>query len=51
MLFRSDVKTVIVDGKILMKDYKVLVLNEEEVMTKAKEHAMKLAEKAKAKTK
>jgi Cytosine deaminase and related metal-dependent hydrolases len=45
----SDVKTVIVDGKILMKDYKVLVLNEEEVMAKAKEHALKLVEKAKAK--
>ena len=45
----SDVKTVIVDGKILMKDYKVLVLNEEEVTAKAKEHALKLAKKSKTK--
>ncbi|MDR0767865.1 MAG: amidohydrolase family protein [Methanosarcinales archaeon] len=41
----SDVKTMIVDGKILMQDYKVLVMDEEEVMRKAKERALSLAEK------
>ncbi|MBZ3936080.1 amidohydrolase family protein [Methanimicrococcus blatticola] len=45
----SDVKTMIVDGKILMENYKVLVMDEEEVMKKAKECAFSLAERAKPK--
>ncbi|MDV0445629.1 5-methylthioadenosine/S-adenosylhomocysteine deaminase [Methanimicrococcus sp. At1] len=45
----SDVKTMIVDGKILMEDYNVLVMDEEEVMKKAKECAYSLAERAKQK--
>jgi 5-methylthioadenosine/S-adenosylhomocysteine deaminase len=46
----ADVKTMIVDGKILMEDYKVLVMDEQEVIRKAKEHAYALAKKAKQKT-
>lgn len=45
----SDVKTMIVDGKILMEDDKVLVMDEEEVMKKAKDCALSLAERAKQK--
>ena len=39
----SDVKTMIVDGKILMEDYSVLVLNEAEVIENAKKCALELA--------
>ncbi|MDL2261270.1 amidohydrolase family protein [Methanimicrococcus sp. OttesenSCG-928-J09] len=46
----SDVKTMIVDGKILMENYKVLVMDEEEVMKKAKVCALSLAERAKQKS-
>ncbi|WNY22891.1 5-methylthioadenosine/S-adenosylhomocysteine deaminase [Methanimicrococcus hongohii] len=45
----SDVKTMIVDGKILMQDYNVLVMDEKEIMKKANECALSLAERAKAK--
>ena len=45
----SDVKTMIVDGKILMEDYKVLTMDEAEVIRKAKEHALSLAERARRK--
>ncbi|WNY28608.1 5-methylthioadenosine/S-adenosylhomocysteine deaminase [Methanimicrococcus stummii] len=42
----SDVKTMIVDGKILMEDYKILVLDEKEVIEKANERAHSLAARA-----
>ncbi|WNY25218.1 amidohydrolase family protein [Methanolapillus millepedarum] len=45
----SDVKTMIVDGKVLMEDYAVLSINETEVMEKAKACALGLAERAKNK--
>ena len=41
----NDVKTMIVDGKILMEDYIVLAMDEQEVIKKAKEHAYALAER------
>jgi 5-methylthioadenosine/S-adenosylhomocysteine deaminase len=37
--YSSDIETVIVDGKILMEDRKVLVLDEEEILRKGQEHA------------
>ncbi|HWR25700.1 MAG TPA: amidohydrolase family protein [Methanosarcina sp.] len=44
----SDVRTTIVNGKVLMDDYKVLVLDEEKVMEDAKKAAEKLIERVKA---
>ncbi|MEM0313738.1 MAG: N-ethylammeline chlorohydrolase, partial [Candidatus Bathyarchaeia archaeon] len=38
----SDVDTVIVDGKILMKDKEVKTLDEHEVMKKAEKHSTAL---------
>lgn len=46
----NDVKTMIVDGQILMKDYIVLVLDEAEIIGKAKECARSLAERTKQKS-
>ncbi|MDV0447482.1 5-methylthioadenosine/S-adenosylhomocysteine deaminase [Methanosarcinaceae archaeon Ag5] len=45
----SDVKTMIVDGKILMEDYLVLSMNENEVIEKSKACAIGLAKRAKDK--
>lgn len=45
----SDVRTMIVDGKILMEDYDILVMDEKEVISKANACALALAEKAKQK--
>lgn len=42
----SDVKTMIVDGRILMEDYSVSVLDEAEILEKAEECAHRLAQKA-----
>ncbi|WNY26838.1 amidohydrolase family protein [Methanolapillus ohkumae] len=47
----SDVKTMIVDGKILMEDYKILVLDEYEVMKNAHECAQNLVKRVKDKNK
>jgi 5-methylthioadenosine/S-adenosylhomocysteine deaminase len=44
----SDVRTTIVNGKVLMDDYKVLVLDEVKVMEDAKKAAEKLIERVKA---
>jgi len=41
----SHVKTVIVNGKLIMKDRKILTVNEDEIMAKAKEVAVKLWER------
>jgi 5-methylthioadenosine/S-adenosylhomocysteine deaminase len=38
----SDVKTVIIDGRIVMENRKVLTLDETEVLRKVQEHALKL---------
>ncbi len=40
-----DVRTVIVDGKILVEDKRVLVVDEEEVVKKAKEESRRLLQK------
>jgi cytosine/adenosine deaminase-related metal-dependent hydrolase len=42
----SDVDTVIIDGRIIMKDRKMLTLNEENVLREAKERAARLLERA-----
>ena len=42
----SDVKTVIVDGKILMEEYKILVLDEEKILADAEKCALELAARA-----
>ena len=42
----SDVETVVVDGKIIMKDRKVLTLNEEEILEKAAEQGLKIPQRA-----
>lgn len=39
----SDARTVIVDGKVLMRDYEVLVLDEEAVLTQAEQRARRMA--------
>jgi 5-methylthioadenosine/S-adenosylhomocysteine deaminase len=44
----SDVRTTIVNGKVLMDNYKVLVLDEEKVMVEAKKAAEELIERVKA---
>ncbi len=38
----SDVETVIVNGRILMRDRSVLTLNESEILAKAREYALKV---------
>ena len=38
----GDVKTVIIDGKIIMEDYKILTMDEEEVFKKANQCALDL---------
>ena len=35
----TDVATVIVDGKVLMRDRKVLTVNEEQILTRAQQQA------------
>ncbi len=40
--YASDIETVIVDGKILMEDRKVLVLDEEEILRKSQTHATRV---------
>lgn len=44
----SDVRTTIVNGKVLMDDYKVLVLDEQKVMEEAQKAAKDLVERANA---
>ena len=41
----SDVKTTIVDGKVLMDDYKVLCMNEQEVMDAARKASEELVQR------
>lgn len=43
----SDVKNVIIDGKIVMKDYVLTTVNENEIMDKLEEMSKKLVEKVK----
>jgi len=43
----SDVRTTIVNGKVLMDNYKVLVLDEQKVMEDAKKAAEELIERSK----
>ncbi len=42
----SDVRTTIVDGKVLMNDYRVMVLDEQKVMEKAQKAAQELVSRA-----
>lgn len=42
----SDVKTVIVDGKLIMENRRVLTLNEEKILEEAQERARKVLQKA-----
>lgn len=44
----SDVRTTIVDGKVLMDNYKVLVLDEQKVMEEAQKSAEELVARVKA---
>lgn len=39
----GDVKTVIVNGKIIMENYKMVTVNEEEIIEKAKKFSVRLA--------
>lgn len=42
----SDVRTTIVDGKVLMNDYRVMVLDEQKVMEEAQKAAQELVSRA-----
>lgn len=44
----SDVKTTIVNGKVLMDNYRVLVLDEQKVMDEAQKAAAELVSKVNA---
>jgi 5-methylthioadenosine/S-adenosylhomocysteine deaminase len=39
----SDVETVVIGGRVVMRDRKVLTVKEEEVMAKAREYKQKVA--------
>lgn len=39
----SDVRTVVIAGKIVMKERQMLTLNEEEILAKAQEYKAKIA--------
>ena len=43
----SLVDNVIIDGQVVMRDKKILTINEEDVLAKVKESATKLKEKLK----
>jgi 5-methylthioadenosine/S-adenosylhomocysteine deaminase len=40
----ADVRDVIIDGKLVMENRKLLTLNEEEILRKAKEYQIRIAE-------